>query len=129
MSNVCQTSECTETQNTISNIQNNANRFSTLQNQIDNNYQKTNNLYNNYLTNITSLAPPNLGSDIYKFNDQNSYIPNKYVVSQSSNHPDYTINDGIKQDLDLLIFQQNSIYILGTITAATLLLAGIFLAR
>jgi hypothetical protein len=127
MANTCQTPECIQTQ--ISNIQNNANRFSTLQNQIDNNYQNTNNLLDNYNTNLSVLAPLESNPDIYEFNDANSYIPNKYVVSQKSNRPDYTINDGIKRDLDQLIFQQNSIYVLGTITAATLLFAGIFLAR
>lgn len=125
----CQTNECTNTQNRITNIQNNANQFSTLQNKIDNNYQNTNSLLNNYNTNINALASTETGPDFYKFNDTNSYIPNKYVVSQTSNKPDVSINDGIKRDLDLLIFQQNSIYILGTITAATLLFAGIFLAR
>ena len=129
MANTCQTPECIQTQNTISNIQNNANRFSTLQNQIDNNYHNTNNLLDNYNANLSVLAPLTSNPDIYEFNDANSYIPNKYVVSQKSNRPDYTINDGIKRDLDQLIFQQNSIYILGTITAATLLFAGIFLAR
>ena len=128
MSTVCQTSNCIET-NQIPDIQNNAQIFSELQNQIDDNYQNTNNLLNNYNTNVNSLASPIHGQDIYKFNDNNSYIPNKYVISQTSAQPDFSINDGIKHDLDQLIFQQNSIYILGTITAATLLIAGIFLAR
>ena len=128
MSTVCETSNCIQT-NQIPDIKNNAQIFSGLQNQIDDNYQNTNNLLNNYNTNKNALASPNSGQDIYKFNDNNSYIPNKYVISQTSVRPDFSINDGIKHDLDQLIFQQNSIYILGTITAATLLIAGIFLAR
>lgn len=129
MTNKCQTTECIQAQTQISNIQNDANQFSELQNQINNNYQNTNNLLNNYNTNINSLAASKLGSYNSNFNDPNSYIPSKYVISESFNKPDYTINDGIKHDLDQLIFQQNSIYALGTIIAATLIIAGIFLAR
>jgi hypothetical protein len=129
MTNQCKTDACNKTQTQISNIQNEANQFSELQNQINNNYQNTNNLLNHYNTNKTSLAASKLGSYNSNFNDPNSYIPSKYVISESFNKPDYTINDGIKHDLDQLIFQQNSIYALGTIIAATLIIAGIFLAR
>ena len=124
----CKTSECIETQTQISNIQNNANEFSRLQNDINTNYDKTNGLLNNYNYNINDLAPSGSGSDFYKFNNPNSYIPKKYTITENYK-PDDNINDGIQRDLDQLVFQQNSIYILGTITAASLLIAGIFLAR
>ena len=118
----CKTAECIEAQTQISTIRNNASEFSELQDYINTNYIETNNLLQNYNDNVKHLAPS------YQFNDPNSYIPKKYTITENYK-PDDNINDGIQRDLDQLVFQQNSIYILGSITAATLLIAGIFLAR
>lgn len=124
----CETADCI-TNVQIPNIRSNASEFSELQSQINTKYHNTNNLVNNYNANLKALDPRIPGKDIYKFNDPNSYIPDKYVVNQPNSKPNFTIDDGIKHDLDQLIFQQNSIYILGTLTAATLIIAGIILAR
>ena len=68
---------------------------------------------------------------IYKTNDSEYVIPSKFTVKppDDSTTPVTTVEDARQEDLTELLLQQNSLYTIGTLTAATFLMTAIVLAR
>ena len=68
---------------------------------------------------------------IYKTNDSEYVIPSKFTVKppDDSTKPITTVEDARQEDLTELLLQQNSLYTIGTLTAATFLMTAIVLAR
>jgi hypothetical protein len=90
---------------------------------------------NNYVSTIdyikkhyskTKLLDEN---ELYNTNDANKIAFNTYYPLIYDSKPDTTIQDAIKNDTNTMILQQNTLYTIGTITAATLLIFAIVLAR
>jgi hypothetical protein len=67
----------------------------------------------------------------YKTNDTDYVIPAKFAKTIPHNYetPVSTVEDARQEDLNELLLQQNSLYTVGTLTAATFLITAIVLAR
>ena len=87
------------------------------------NYNNTRNTYYN-----TDNIKYGTTGVVYSFDSNSNIIPNtidstgKITSGQNS-----TTRDVIKNDLDTLIVQQNTVYITGTVACATLLIAAIMI--
>lgn len=64
-----------------------------------------------------------------KVNDSDYLIPSKFNLNDTSSVPTTSIEDARQEDLRQLLLQQNSVYTVGTLTAATFLMTAIVLAR
>jgi hypothetical protein len=64
-----------------------------------------------------------------KIPDMYSNDLNHGFEDTESTRPLTTVRDALKNDEDIMLLQQNSLYITGTITAATLLIAAVLLAK
>jgi hypothetical protein len=67
----------------------------------------------------------------YKTNDTDYVIPAKFAKTIPYNYekPVSSVEDARQEDLNELLLQQNSMYTIGTLTAATFLITAIVLAR
>jgi hypothetical protein len=67
----------------------------------------------------------------YKTNDTDYVIPAKFAKTIPHNYetPVSTVEDARQEDLNELLLQQNSLYTIGTLSAATFLITAIVLAR
>lgn len=89
---------------------------------------------NNYSAAINAInkhkdLSQNLDSDLYKNNDYDKILFDKFDNEIYDYKPDNSIQTAIKKDTNTMILQQNTLYTIGTITAATLLIFAIVLAR
>jgi hypothetical protein len=68
---------------------------------------------------------------IYKTNDSEYVIPSKFSVlsPEDPTTPATNVEEARQEDLTELLLQQNSLYTIGTLTAATFLMTAIVLAR
>ena len=80
----------------------------------------------------------NLTNNISNYNNQRAYMqmdnpgnPTKYNTVTIPDRTDmiHTTYDVRKEDINTLLLQQNYIYILGSVTCATLLIAAIMIGR
>jgi len=92
---------------------------------VSNNYIATMNAFNKHYSLTSNLDDPNL---LYKNNDIDKTLFSKFKIDDGSK-PDTGIQDAIKKDTNVMILQQNTLYTIGIITAATLLIFAIVLAR
>ena len=95
---------------------------------------KQRDISNNYITSMNAIDKHKnltqiLDSDFYKSNDYEKQLFSSYENELYDFKPDTGITDGIKRDTNTMILQQNTLYTVGTITAATLLIFAILLAR
>ena len=115
------------------------NKFTKLENiatNLSNNQTNVNNNYNilfNAFTEHRTLSNTLDTSDLYKNNDYDNVLFDKFSKIDNTNSvvekPNSSIQDAIKKDTNVMILQQNTLYTIGTITAATLLIFAIVLAR
>ena len=59
----------------------------------------------------------------------NDGIPNKFKDVPNSSRPEVTKEDAMLEDSKHLLIQENTMYTIGTISLATVLIAAIILAR
>jgi hypothetical protein len=114
--------------NTINKLQTNASTLQQKQVDVSNNYLTTINRLNRH-KDLSSELDRLLGSDLYKNNNSDKIALNTYHPRIDSSKPETSIQDALKKDTNIMILQQNSLYTIGTITAATLLIFSIILAR
>ena len=90
------------------------------QNEVNQNYQKTISNINQNMASHGTLEQSELNNPPYHM----------YISTEpNSNKPDTDIRDGVKHDIDVMLLNQNTLYTLGTITAATFLIAAVFMAK
>jgi DNA-directed RNA polymerase specialized sigma54-like protein len=80
----------------------------------------------------TPNPPQNVASSkINSFYPQTLVQPvnDKYDFSVNKNDQEITTNDVYQRDLNTALDQQNALYIVGTITCATLLITAILIAK
>jgi len=107
----------------VSDISNNAKFLQDKQIDVSNNYIATINAFNQH-----STLSGTLDTSFYKNNDIDKPLFGKFKIDDGSK-PDTGIQDAIKKDTNVMILQQNTLYTIGIITAATLLIFAIVLAR
>jgi len=88
------------------------------------NYNTTRNKY--YGDENTAISKGTQGV-VYSFDSNGNIIPNTMNSSGNIVERSSTTRDVIKNDLDTLIVQQNTVYVTGTIACATLLIAAIMI--
>jgi hypothetical protein len=68
-------------------------------------------------------------TDKYQNKTADKLIGQQYLPGLSSLRPEVDLSDGIKEDVQKTLLQQNTLYTVGTITAATFLVLAIVLAK
>lgn len=107
--------------NKFKTLQTKTKTYSGTQDKIGDEYNTTIGHLNRYMTLSNSMASPQ-----YKFSGTDSIIPDKYYNNKDPK-PDITLTDGLKKDVGVMLVQQNTMYTLGSIAAATcLILAVVF---
>jgi hypothetical protein len=109
---------------TLDRLTTNAGTLQLKQSDVSNNYIATMNAFNKH----KSLTQT-LDTDFYRNNDIDKTLFGKFEIDDRDSKPDIGIEDAIKKDTNIMILQQNTLYTIGTITAATLLIFAIVLAR
>jgi hypothetical protein len=107
-----------------------------------NNQEQVGRNYNDAINNITqniNLYKILEGDQVLngiRYKDDEMKIPDMYsndlnhgFEDTESTRPLTSVRDALKNDEDIMLLQQNSLYITGTITAATLLIAAVLLAK
>jgi hypothetical protein len=112
----------TQTINTI--ITPAANQYTSLQTQIDGEYNKKVDLIAQN-QNMTSV----MSNPKYKYNGSDSIIPDMYINKPNEITPEISLDDGMKRDTQILLLEQNRMYTLASITAVSFLILAVFLAR
>jgi len=112
-------------QPTLDRLTTNVGTLQSKQIDVSNNYIATMNAFNKHKSLTSNLDDPNL---LYKNNDIDKTLFSKFE-NDDDLRPDTGIQDVIKKDTNIMILQQNTLYTIGTITAATLLIFAIVLAR
>lgn len=97
-----------------------AKQYSKTQDQIGETYQQTLYKMKDYLNTYDSLK-----ANKYNFNGTDSVIPEQYKNNPSP-QPSITLEDGLKRDTGVMLLQQNTMYTLASMTAATFLVLAIF---
>jgi hypothetical protein len=109
---------------TLDRLTTNAGTLQSKQIDVSNNYIATMNAFNKH-KGLTQT----LDTDFYRDNDIDRTLFGKFEIDDRDSKPDIGIEDAIKKDTNIMILQQNTLYTIGTITAATLLIFAIVLAR
>jgi hypothetical protein len=114
--------------NSIDKLQSNASILQKKQIDVSNNYFTTINRINRH-KDLSSELDRLLGSDLYNVNNSDKIALNTFHPVIDNPKPETSIQDALKKDTNVMILQQNTLYTIGTITAATLLIFSIILAR
>jgi hypothetical protein len=114
--------------NSIDKLQSNASILQKKQIDVSNNFFTTINRINRH-KDLSSELDRLLGSDLYKVNNSDKIALNTFHPIIDNPKPETSIQDALKKDTNVMILQQNTLYTIGTITAATLLIFSIILAR
>jgi hypothetical protein len=95
--------------------------------------QKQNDVKQNYKTTISNINKNIKKHGTLEQSGMNDPMKSQYEMyisnEPNSNKPDTDIRDGVKHDIDVMLLNQNTLYTLGTITAATFLIAAVFMAK
>ena len=111
-------------QNNLSEIQDSTNKYQQKQQMIADKY----NIKNQLLSTNSSISNV-INTDKYENKSADKLVGQQYLPELSSARPEVDLSDGIKEDVQKTLLQQNTIYTVGTITAATLLVLAIVLAK
>ena len=94
-------------------------KYSESQDKISAEYDVTINRLNRYKTSLDAVSSPQ-----YNYNGTDSLIPDKFKNDQNLK-PNISYVDGAKKDVGIMLMQQNTMYTLASITAATCLILGV----
>ena len=108
----------------MSEIQDSTNKYQQKQQMIADKY----NIKNQLLSTNSSISNV-INTDKYENKSADKLVGQQYLPELSSARPEVDLSDGIKEDVQKTLLQQNTIYTVGTITAATLLVLAIVLAK
>lgn len=111
-------------QNNLTEIQNMTSTYQQKQQMIAEKYDKK-----NILLDTNSNVKNIVDTDKYQNKTADKLIGQQYLPGLSSLRPEVDLSDGIKEDVQKTLLQQNTLYTVGTITAATFLVLAIVLAK
>jgi hypothetical protein len=94
-------------------------QYSQLQDQIGERYDQTLSNLKKYVDISNQLIDPQ-----YNYQGTDSIIPPQFVNSQNPK-PNISFQDGMQKDVEVMLLQQNTLYTLASISAATLLVMAI----
>lgn len=101
--------------------------YSTLLDKINDKHDDIKNNISTYATNLTNVTYDTTSTMNAENEKKRSYDFNKDTLAYNSNKP--TIQDAINQDLNILILQENQLYMLSAVTIAALLVGAIYFGR